>query len=386
MVDLSLRAVSPTLTAVVVALGLAGTAHAQLETGYLGDEPGPKSWTIDVTTGEFAIGGGAISRAAAFDVEQNRSFSVVDARRSTDAVRLIIGEDGPPTNPFLFTPSGFPVYRVTALAYGNGVLYGIGGGAQSQTRYLATIDTETGIFTILFSESEIGGDVTGLTYDHDRNQLLAGIDGSIYILDPETAETEFVTVAGGHDGLAYGYNRIYMVCGNSNNCPDTTVYNRITESFEPGIPVPPRNGNGASGATFNPNGAVAPPLCDDPSCPGASNRVFVGKTDSTLQLSWEPECVGGMGYVAPENVASAVYRGDLRAGYGSLVAEPGLCGVIGQGADVSPGGGEADFFLVVPHDGLTEGSYGKTSGDVERTPSTGACFPQEVDNCANAGG
>ena len=375
------RDLLPILAALVVGLSFASAAHAQLTTGYLGDEPGPKSWTIDVTTGEFTTGGGAISRAAAYDQERGFGVSVGDPRRSTDPVKLY----GCPACPLdVRSPGGSPYFRVTALAAGGGAVYGYGRGVGTQNR-LGTIDIDTGVFTLLFTEDEIGGDVTGLTYDHDRDELLVAIENSVYVFDVETGETEFVT-SGPGDGLAYGYNRIYMVCGFGNTCPDIAVYNRITESYEPGIPVPPRNGNGASSAAFEEDRAVAPPLCDDPSCPSATNKVLLSKTDSALQLTWESECVGGMAYDAPEEAASAVYRGDLRAGYLSLGAEPGQCGIAGQSAEIPLGNGDADFFLVVPHDGLTEGSYGRTSNSAERTQATGACFPQNVDSCVNVGG
>jgi hypothetical protein len=247
------RAIAASLTAAV-----ATSAHAQLLNGYTGDEPGAKSWTIDVTTGEFEEGGAPASRAAAHDPARGWTFSVADARRSTDPVRLLIGGDNSPGPVPIFASSGRNIFIMSALAFGDGVLYGFARTSQVNSYGLGTIDIDTGTFTYLFTEAELGGFVTGLAYDHDRSQLLVGIQSSVYVLDPATGDTDFIATAS-HDGLAYGYDRIYMVCGSSNACPDISVYNRVTERFEPDIPLPERNGNGSSGSTFVEDRAASPP-------------------------------------------------------------------------------------------------------------------------------
>lgn len=110
--------------------------------------------------------------------------------------------------------------------------------------------------------------------------------------------------------------------------------------------------------------------------PGAiSNLRVVESAPGELLLSWESDC-GGASSVG-------VYRGDLRSGYGSLSPEPGLCDVSGNEALVSEGDRDAEFFLVVPNDGASEGSYGINSAGQPRNTAHEACFPSgAIDLCA----
>ena len=40
-----------------------------------------------------------------------------------------------------------------------------------------------------------------------------------------------------------------------------------------------------------------------------------------------------------------------------------------------------DYFLVVPRGGVSEGSYGKASGGIERDPAASSCMQQAVEEC-----
>ena len=84
-----------------------------------------------------------------------------------------------------------------------------------------------------------------------------------------------------------------------------------------------------------------------------------------LVLSWGGDCGGGSSF--------GVYRGDLALGYSSLAID--TCGVAGTSVTIGEGAGDADFFLVVPDDGASEGSYGSDSMGA-RTAPAGACLPQ----------
>jgi hypothetical protein len=110
--------------------------------------------------------------------------------------------------------------------------------------------------------------------------------------------------------------------------------------------------------------------------PGESNGLVMSKEeDGSLTLTWDPDCGGGTTY--------GIYRGDLNAGYDSVAPEPGMCAVSGSAATLPAGTGSADFFLVVPNDGATEGSYGTDSEDVRRTPADSPCHVQGgIHNCA----
>ena len=113
-----------------------------------------------------------------------------------------------------------------------------------------------------------------------------------------------------------------------------------------------------------------------PVVPGASAGLQVSRTGGgDLRLNWNADCGGTSSY--------GIYRGDLAIGYGSLAAEPGFCDVAGTTADIPEGAGAADFLLVVPNDGVFEGSYGADSAGTSRDPASTACYPtDQVDGCA----
>jgi hypothetical protein len=94
-------------------------------------------------------------------------------------------------------------------------------------------------------------------------------------------------------------------------------------------------------------------------------------TNGNIRLTWEPSC-------SPSDLDYAVYDGPLA----SFAAKaPLLCSTAGATvASFAPPAGDV-FFLVVPHNGVIEGSYGLDSDGLERPPSPAACFPQAVSGC-----
>jgi hypothetical protein len=110
--------------------------------------------------------------------------------------------------------------------------------------------------------------------------------------------------------------------------------------------------------------------------PGAISALRLGRgAGGMLDLVWEGDCGTGIAY--------ALYRGDLAAGPGSAVPEPGHCSETSHVATIPAGTGAADFFLVVPNDGAAEGSYGIDSQGNRRPPSAEACYPPSpVNSCA----
>ena len=114
----------------------------------------------------------------------------------------------------------------------------------------------------------------------------------------------------------------------------------------------------------------------DRALPGEATEFTVDRgAPGELVLSWAADCGHATTY--------GVYRGDLRVGYDSIVAEPGACNVMGTGATIPLGVGDAEFFLVVPHKDGEEGSYGTDSSGTPRAPAAGGCYPQgAVDLCA----
>jgi len=288
------------ISTAVATLSISTSAHAQLFTAYTGDEPGARSWLIDVQTGEDienVLGG---FQALAHDPVKGRIFAssgrnlvvyAVDAEGNTQ-------QDGSPR--IVIDQNGDRIISITSFAWGNDKLYAAHTGLGDAPGGLYVIDVETRIDTPTFPQvpAELvlpitdlpltppidlvaDGQVRGLTFDTDRNDLLIGgekfveLDGvddgepgpadefenrignDILVLDPETGagtlivEIPFSLGEGGFDGLAYGNDRIYLDCG----APCDTlisVYNRVSGEFEQGLPLPSRNGNGAGGATFVP--------------------------------------------------------------------------------------------------------------------------------------
>ena len=71
-----------------------------------------------------------------------------------------------------------------------------------------------------------------------------------------------------------------------------------------------------------------------------------------------------------------VYRRTGHSGNGSIAS---ICG----GATSWSFGrlGDALYYLVVPNNGLREGSYGTGLQDAERPASSLSCLPQEIGSC-----
>jgi hypothetical protein len=114
------------------------------------------------------------------------------------------------------------------------------------------------------------------------------------------------------------------------------------------------------------------------------NSLRLGKTDDPdlVDLSWGPDCN------TPPTVDYSIYAGDLlRLRTTGIYDYNGMTPVCRAGADMAeavplPPGDV--FFLVVPHDGTGEGSYGQDSAWTERPPAAPPvqCHPQNAgDHC-----
>ena len=106
-------------------------------------------------------------------------------------------------------------------------------------------------------------------------------------------------------------------------------------------------------------GAPAPPLMVEEAAGG------------TLRLMWSPSCL-------PADSDYAVYEGTI----GNFTSHvPLLCSTSGAtAATIVPGAGST-YYLIVPHGGAVEGSYGRDSSSLERPPSAAACFPRAMVSC-----
>ena len=104
---------------------------------------------------------------------------------------------------------------------------------------------------------------------------------------------------------------------------------------------------------------------------GRISTLTVSKSGvSSLALSWFPSCS-----TADNNYE--VQEGALGTWYSHV---PVNCATGGTTATFAPAAGNR-YYLVVPSNGATEGSYGKNSASVERPVSTSACLPQSLGTC-----
>ena len=91
-------------------------------------------------------------------------------------------------------------------------------------------------------------------------------------------------------------------------------------------------------------------------------------------LSWNTSC-------SLADIDYEVYEGTIGTWYSHLQI-PGLCTTGGAtAATVAAPGAGGRYYLVVPSDSVTEGSYGEASGNLERPASAAACLGQVLGNC-----
>ena len=117
-------------------------------------------------------------------------------------------------------------------------------------------------------------------------------------------------------------------------------------------------------AFLPPAGAVP----DDDGLPGVPLTLTANK--SSLVLSW------GAGSCNPGDSDYEVYEGTIGGLFDSH--GPRLCSTGGATTvTLSPGAGNT-YYLVVPRNGVSEGSYGRRSDGSQRPQSTAACLPQVI--------
>jgi hypothetical protein len=122
---------------------------------------------------------------------------------------------------------------------------------------------------------------------------------------------------------------------------------------------------------------------------GGSSNVPGGRVDTlmvnknanpapSVTLTWNPSCSGA-------DSDYSVMEGDISTlnSSGTYSHEPvsGLCTTAGTtGATFDAAAGDR-YYLVVPNDGSTEGSYGRDSSSTERPPAGTPCLAQSLGNC-----
>jgi hypothetical protein len=107
---------------------------------------------------------------------------------------------------------------------------------------------------------------------------------------------------------------------------------------------------------------------------GNGSQLHLGKNVlNVLQLTWGDSCI-------TDDTDYAIYSGRLDA-IGQHT--PVVCSTAGANSQtVVPSTAENQYFLVVPHNGVFEGSYGKKSNGAERPAGAPSCRTQFIGPCA----
>jgi hypothetical protein len=93
----------------------------------------------------------------------------------------------------------------------------------------------------------------------------------------------------------------------------------------------------------------------------------------SVTLNWNPSC-------SSADTDYGVYEGNLGSWY-SHFEVPSLCTTAGVTSATFNFGAGNHYYLVVPSDGSTEGSYGTDSSVLERPASTTPCMTQSLGTC-----
>jgi hypothetical protein len=112
-----------------------------------------------------------------------------------------------------------------------------------------------------------------------------------------------------------------------------------------------------------------------PAVPGgrSSGLQITKNAAPSITLSWAPSC-------SAADTDYSVYEGDLGSWY-SHFEVVGLCSTAGATSATFDAGSGDHYYLVVPNDGATEGSYGEDSATDERPASSAPCQTQSLGTC-----
>jgi len=138
----------------------------------------------------------------------------------------------------------------------------------------------------------------------------------------------------------------------------SAVVNTVSATVPAGVTDPRPENNSAIDVNLVGAGRLPPTLVLD-------------RTVTELLLSWDASCL-------PTDGDFAVYAGSLGDFTSHLPVTCSTAGVPGLSLPVAP----ADtYYLVVPQNSFTEGSYGTNSSGIERPASSDACLLQAVGSC-----
>jgi hypothetical protein len=117
-----------------------------------------------------------------------------------------------------------------------------------------------------------------------------------------------------------------------------------------------------------------------PPAPGGrvDGLVMAKDVSPSITLSWDPSC-------STADVDYEIYEGTIGS-FIDHVRVPGLCTTGGvTTASFAPGTG-SHYYLVVPTDGSTEGSYGEDGDGLERPASIAPCRTPSLGDCPDTAG
>jgi uncharacterized repeat protein (TIGR01451 family) len=137
-----------------------------------------------------------------------------------------------------------------------------------------------------------------------------------------------------------------------------TVVNTVTVTVPAGVTDPLQRNNEASDVNIMGAGSLGPTLVLD-------------RSGAEIALSWAASCL-------TTDTRYAVYEGAL----GDFSSHQPITCTTGGAFDFSvPLPSASAYYLVVPSNLFTEGSYGAAGPGAERPPSATACLPQGVGTC-----
>jgi hypothetical protein len=271
-------------------------------------------------------------------------------------------------------------------------------GVLIQPRDIVAYDPGTGAVTLALDGGAAGipGDaaIDSLLYDEIAGRIVVSFDVPVTLGGFVYFPSDLVAVGAGFSliwsGASAGVPPDVNVVGAERDAAGSLVL-----TFD--VPVT------LGSATFLPGqlvrwdgGALFAPYVVDPSWPlssiladfafppaagevpdGAAGSVpltVAPATGGRLTLSWGASCAAG-------DTDYAVYEGTIGAPFSSHV--PITCSTGGATSwTFTPSAGD-QYYYVVPHNAVSEGSYGRSSDGLPRPPSAAACLPQEVlSSCA----
>ncbi len=120
-----------------------------------------------------------------------------------------------------------------------------------------------------------------------------------------------------------------------------------------------------------PNGPTAGAVPDGTGVPGQQLLADKSLLTGHITLTWGGSCsLGDADY--------AVYQGQL----GDIGGQtPVVCSTLGAATHTFLPAAQSSYFLIVPHNDVTEGSYGQASNGAPRQRGPAACYPQNAGAC-----